>query len=105
MKANLNALQTLVTKKSNQIILKKEDSDYSYSVGQFQFIATKQPKCGNEKGGYFVECQKWINNSMHQQSVDLGIYNIVSLKEVKQIIFCFLFSESVEAAAKKVYNN
>lgn len=105
MKANLNALDNLVTKKSNQIILKKEDGGYYYLAGKFQFIATKQPKCGNENGGYFVECQKWINNGLHQQSVDLGIYNIVSVKEVKQIIFCFLFSEAVEVAAKKVFNN
>jgi len=105
MKANLNALENLVTKKSNQIILKKQDSDYFYSVNKFEFIAAKQPKCGNEKGGYFLECKKWINNGMHQQDVDLGIYNIITLKEVKQIIFCFLFSESVEAAAKKVFNN
>ena len=100
LQVNLNALQDLTTKKSSKIILKKEDYDYTYSVGKFYFIATKQPK-----SGYYLECYKWCDRNLFQTNVDTGIYDIISLKEVKQVIFLFLLNQAVENAAKKVLNN
>lgn len=103
MQVNYNALDLLATKKANQINLKKDYQDYFYSVGKYQFIISKQPKCGNMKGGYFVECKEWINNNMHQKDVDFS-QDIMNLKEVKKSIFLFLFAQSVNQALININN-
>jgi hypothetical protein len=102
MQVNYPALELLATKNANKIVLKKEDQDYFYSVGVYQFIIVKQPKHGTIKGGYSVDCYKWINNGIHQQNVEFS-QETMSLTEVKKAIVLFLFAHSVSNALKTIY--
>ena len=102
MQVNYTALDLLASKNASKLVLKKEDKDYFYSVGKYQFIIVKQPKYGNEKGGYSVDCYEWINNGIHQQNVEFS-QETMSLKDVKKAIVLFLFGHSVTNALKTIY--
>lgn len=103
MNVNFTALELLAAKNAKKIVLKKEDQDYFYSVGKYQFIIVKQPKHGNIKGGYSVDCYEWINNGIHQQNVEFS-QDTMTLTEVKKSIVLFLFAHSVNNALKTIYN-
>ena len=103
MQVNYTALETLANKNANKIVLRKDDQDYFYSVGKYQFIIVKQPKHGTIKGGYSVDCYQWINNGIHQQNVEFS-QETMSLKDVKKSIVLFLFAQSVTNALKTIYN-
>jgi|GEM_PF-4407304 len=92
-------LESVITKHANQIKLKKEDKDYIYCVNKYQFIATKQPE-----GGYYLECMMWDARFLFQSNVDLMVYETMSLKNVKAVIFMYLLSQSANKALQITLN-
>jgi hypothetical protein len=67
----------------------KEGQDYflrakGKDLAIYEFILVKQ---GRE--GYSIMANKWINNNMHTQSIELS-QDTMSVKNAKQLIYNFL---------------
>jgi hypothetical protein len=94
---NTTTKQTLSTQ-AKKIALVKQDKDYFFKGGKYEFYIVKQPT-----GGYFTECHKWCDRNLYTSSVDFS-QDIVNLQKTKENIFCFLLEKAAMAAIEKIYH-
>ena len=94
---NTNAKQTLTTQ-AKKIALVKQDKDYFFKGGKYEFYIIKQPM-----GGYFTECHMWCERNLFTSHVDFS-QDIVNLQKTKENIFTFLLEKAAMAAINKVFN-
>ena len=58
-------------------------------IGNYEFLAIYQPKCGNQSSGYSLMASKWNNNFMFKQSININ-EQITNIKGIKQIVSQFI---------------